>query len=65
MKELTWIKAAPLKVAKIMYIFQLILCNNGGTPKARAMFQVQLEAVARETALARTLAGKTIEWGQH
>lgn len=50
--------AAPLNAVKIMYIFQLIAHNSGGTAKARIMFQNQFAAVARETALARTLLGK-------
>lgn len=41
-----------------MYIFQLIFQSSGGTPNASAIFQVQFDAVASETALARTLAGK-------
>jgi hypothetical protein len=41
----------------IMYIFQLILQRRGGTKSANRQFQVQFEAVASETALARTLAG--------
>jgi len=56
-----WMKATPLKVAKIMYIFQLIERRSGGTAKARAQFHAQLEAVERATALARTLCGKTSE----
>jgi hypothetical protein len=40
-----------------MYIRQLILQRRGGTAKARMQFHVQLAAVARDTALARTLAG--------
>ena len=50
--------ARPLKVAKIMYIFQLMFQRSGGTAKARTQFQNQFEAVARETALARILLGK-------
>jgi hypothetical protein len=57
-RRLTWTNAAPLKAAKIIYIFQLMFQRSGGTPNARMQFQSQLEAVARETALARTLAGK-------
>jgi hypothetical protein len=53
-----WISAMPLKVAKIMYIFQLMLLSRGGTMYARMQFQNQLLAVASETALARTLVGK-------
>lgn len=45
-----------------MYIFQLMAQRSGGTAKARAQFQAQLEAVARETALARTLVGKISVW---
>lgn len=33
-----WINAAPLKAAKIMYIFQLMDLNRGGTAKARPQF---------------------------
>lgn len=51
-------KARALKVPKIMYIFQLMDHRRGGTAKARMQFQVQLLAVARDTAFARTLAGK-------
>jgi hypothetical protein len=40
-----------------MYIFQFIDHKRGGTAKARIQFHVQLAAVAKETALARTLAG--------
>lgn len=40
-----------------MYIFQLMLQRRGGTAKARIQFQVQFEAVARDTAFARTFAG--------
>lgn len=66
--------AAPLKVAKIIYIFQFLQdCQHvdedkkraiymfqrrGGTAKARTQFQNQFDAVARETALARILVGK-------
>jgi hypothetical protein len=60
-RKLTWTKAAPLKAAKIIYIFQLIFCRSGGTPKASAIFHVQFEAVASDTAFARTLAGKISE----
>lgn len=60
-------RARPLNVPKIMYIFQLMFQSSGGTPKARMQFQSQLEAVERETAFARTLAGKISEgyvcWG--
>jgi hypothetical protein len=56
-----WMKARALKVPKIMYIFQLIDQSRGGTAKARMQFHVQLLAVARETAFARTLAGKISE----
>lgn len=58
-------KARPLKVAKIMYIFQLMFHSSGGTPNARMQFQSQLAAVARETALARTLTGKISEGYVH
>ena len=60
--------------AHTMYIFQLMLQRRGGTAKARIQFQVQFEAcrhqhlhylgsrhdlpVARDTAFARTFAGK-------
>jgi hypothetical protein len=40
-----------------MYIFQLIDHSRGGTNNARRQFQIQLDAVASETALARILAG--------
>ena len=42
-----------------MYIFQLIVLRRGGTAKAKTQFQAQLEAVERDTAMARTLLGKT------
>jgi hypothetical protein len=44
-----------------MYIFQLMDHRRGGTANARMQFQVQLAAVASETAFARTLAGKISE----
>jgi len=44
-----------------MYIFQLMDHRRGGTAKARMQFHVQFAAVARETAFARTLAGKISE----
>jgi hypothetical protein len=50
--------ARPLKVPKIMYIFQLMLQSRGGTANARIQLKVQLVAVAKLTAFARTFAGK-------
>lgn len=41
-----------------MYIFQLMLQRRGGTAKAKMQFHVQFEAVASDTAFARTFAGK-------
>jgi hypothetical protein len=52
-------QATPLKVAKMKYIFQLIEAKSGGTPNARPVFHAQLLAVAKDTAFARTLFGKT------
>jgi porphobilinogen deaminase len=40
-----------------MYIFQLIDQSKVGTKSARRQFQIQFDAVASETALARTFAG--------
>lgn len=48
-----------------MYIFQLMLQRSGGTAKARIQFQVQFAAVARDTAFARTFAGKISEGYVH
>ena len=57
----TWMKARILKVPKIIYIFQLILHNNGGTAKPMAQFHIQFEAVVSETALARMPEGNISE----
>jgi len=53
-----WMNAAPLKVANIMYIFQLIFHSKGGTANASTQFQNQFDAVAKDTAFARILVGK-------
>jgi len=52
-----WMSASPLKVPKIMYIFQLIFQRSGGTAKLRTQFQNQFEAVAIETAVVLILLG--------
>ena len=57
--------AKPLSAAKIMYIFQLMLRRSGGTANARPQFQAQFDAVDSETALARTLFGKTSAGSVH
>ena len=41
-----------------MYIFQLMDHSKAGTKSASRQFQIQLDVVASETALARTLDGK-------
>ena len=48
------INARPLKAPKRKYMRQLMVHSNGGTAKARTQFQAQFEAVARDTAFART-----------